>query len=499
MNTRYRLIFTLFPALGLIAALLSTSPNPATAAPALPVPVCVLSEARLFCYEAQRARSIFSTPENQRIVDFSIAPDGEWLVYRTPDSLYMAQIGGEARIIDKDAPPPALIDPSAATLVWSPDSMGIAYITPQGLKTIYPGGKTASIADRPYFNLRWSTEGGRLAAQSIDGGWTFLESAPGKLHVTRLYNLPADVGWFDDNAALIANTTGGLLRVDAASADSAPAWFIADQTFIKLHNGLPGEVLALRPERGTGLGGAVSIKADGKFTTLGNARLDARLDWGPAPGELLYYITSGTPILVDRATGSEDALPIRRVARIEFGALPLPEVLGIQMDADLYFLAASVDDQNSVVQLWRLTRYGFPLIRISQSVVPVTGYNVQGDKVQYMAGGVTVTVNTDGTIPELATPDFRPTATPPPTATSIPVNVQRVGWQPGPVLLQRVEADGKTGRPVQLDNVLNSPSGRYAVGTVGSGGQLVILDWTTGKRVAIEGVRGATTLRWVGQ
>lgn len=489
MRTSFRLA-----TLSLIFLLLMGGKSAIYAASALPVPVCAISEARLFCYEPQRARTIFSTPEDQTIVDFSIAPSSDWLVYRTPDTLYMAQIGGDTLTIDKDAAPPSLILPEASTLAWSPDSMGIAYITPQGLKTVYPGGKFASNSDRPYINLRWSTEGGRIAAQSIDGGWSFLESKPGALRVTRLYNLPADVGWFDDNAALIANKSGGLMRVDAATKDSNPAWYIADQTFIKLENGLPGEVLALRPERGTGLGGAVSINADGKFTTLGNVRLDARLDWGPAPGELLYYITSGTPIMVDRGTGAEDALPIRRVARIGFGAVPIPEVLGVTMDADLYFLAP---DEKNTPQLWRLTRYGFPLIRISQSVVPVTGYNVIGDKTQYIAGGVTVTVNSDGSLPDLATPDLVPTNTPRPTATSVNVALRRIGWQPGPVLLQKVEPDGKTSRPIQIDNVQNSPSGRYAVGTIGA--QLIILDWTTGKRVAIEGIRGATALRWVQQ
>jgi hypothetical protein len=196
MNTRHRLTLALLCALVLIGGAPLTHAAQGRRA-ALPVPMCALSENRLFCYEPQRARVTFSTPEDQTIVDFSIAPDGDWLVYRTPETLVMAQIGGEAITIDKDAPPPARIDANAATLAWSPDSMGIAYTTPQGLKTVYPGGKFATNIDRPYINLKWSIEGGRIAAQSIDGGWTFLESQPGTLRVTRTYNTPADVGWFD--------------------------------------------------------------------------------------------------------------------------------------------------------------------------------------------------------------------------------------------------------------------------------------------------------------
>lgn len=464
---------------------------------ALPSVVCAIADARLTCYEPRRATPTRISPDDQQVLDFAMAPGGDWLVYRTLDALYMAKIGGQPRVIDQAAAPSALIPPDLQTLAWAPDGLGLAYITPLGLKTAYPGDKFAVNGDRPYLNLKWSTDGGRLAARATDGSWVFFESKPGALKVTRTFDQDSDAAWLDESAVVIAPTVGGLLRLNAAQANSAPDWFIADETFIKLQSGTAGQVLALHPDRGTKIGGAVSIQADGKWTPFGNAKLDTRLDWGPAPGELLYFITGGTPITVDRTSGAEDALPLRRVTRIAFGGQPLPEVVGVQLDADLYFLAA---DANGILQLYRLPGFGFPLISITRSFASITGYSVIGDKVEYIVNGARVLVNSDGSIPEVATPEVdRPTRTPlPPPRPTVTVRVQSIGWQPGPSVVQRVGSDGTPGAPTLFENAINSPSGRYAAGTRGTAaGQLIILDWTTGKQVAIESVIGATAIRWV--
>jgi hypothetical protein len=472
--------------------------------------MCAIRGTALVCYEPQRARPIAISDTKQTVIDFSIAPDGGWVVYRTFETLYMAQIGGDVRVeLDKNVPPPSNLTLSTVSLTWSPDSLGIAYLTPTGFKTLYPGKQTALAQERAYHDLRWSPGGTRLAAQATDGSWTFFESAPGQLKALRTLSLGrSEMAWLDENAVVIAPITGGLSRFDPARPDSPAVWYIGDELFIRLQSArseAPGEAFALHLDARTAggsaiTGNAVSIRTDGKWSPFGTVKLDSRLEW--AAGKWLVYVTSGTPILADRATGEEDSLPIREVGRLAFGPAAPPSAFGISLDADLYFLAG---DARGVIQLWRLPANGSPLTPITRSLTNVTSFAV-GERIDYQTVSGLVTLNLDGTIPELGTPEFAPTAltpfptrTPrPPTATPIPVTVQRVGWQPGPAAIQRVESNGSVSRPALLESPQFSPTGRFAAGTFGgANGALVILEWSTGRKVTIGAIVGASKLVWV--
>lgn len=476
--------------------------RPAIAAdPALPTSFCALVGAQVICYDSQLTHATPVTPPDQKVIDFSIAPDGNWIVYRASDALLIASIGGQAgQLVDPQAAPPAAIMPGNMTLGWSPDGIGIAYLTVSGLRIAYPGGHYADATDRPYINLKWSPHGTRLAAQSSDGAWTFFEAKRDTpLKLTRVFAQAADVAWLSDDALIVAPVAGGLLRIDPANATSPPAWYVADEHFIRLNSTPDGQVEALHPDPGDVIGNSVSIQGDGKWTPLGSTKLDSRLEWGPPPGELLLYITSGTPILVDRVTGAEDMIPIRRVTRIVWGPPPLPEVEGVAMDADLFFLAP---DQSGIVQLWRLPRTGFPLLAITQGAVSVTAYTLFPDTVRYIAGGVAFTVNMDGSaiLPALPTIDLLPTATRLPVTPPAPAGeVQVIGWQPGPTVARRILKTGAVSATYTIEGAILSPSGRYAVGFRGASPNqtLLILDWTNGRAVTLQGIRNATTLRWM--
>ncbi len=189
-------------------------------------------------------------------------------------------------------------------------------------------------------------------------------------------------------------------------------------------------------------------------------------------------------------------LPLKHVDRVVWSAAALPEALGVAMDADLYFIAP---DATHIPQLWRLPRDGFPLIPLSQSVVPVTSYTLFGDTIQYVAGSVTATIHIDGStvLPAIATAGSPPTATLLPSATPPPTEtLQRLGWQPGPAVIQKVGKAGLSGSTYLLENAQLSPSGKFAVGSRGT--QLVILNWASGKEVAIQGVQSASAIRWGG-
>src|SRR5712692_540887 len=166
----------------LVALTLVLAPTAAHADdPALPAPLCALSNTQVLCYDEQTAAPRPLTPTGQHVTDFGIAPDGNWLVYRATGVVTITAIYGATATltVDTAAAPPADLGTTAATLVWSPDGLVIAYVTADGLRVAFPPAPslpdTLDQTDKPYVNLRFSPSGSRLAAQSDDGDWTIFE------------------------------------------------------------------------------------------------------------------------------------------------------------------------------------------------------------------------------------------------------------------------------------------------------------------------------------
>ncbi len=74
----------------------------------------------------------------------------------------------------------------------------------------------------------------------------------------------------------------------------------------------------------------------------------------------MIYITSGTPITVDPATGAEEALPIQRVSRVAWASPALLVVGSIALDADVFYLAP---DAQGVRQVWMLPGDGLNSVK----------------------------------------------------------------------------------------------------------------------------------------
>jgi hypothetical protein len=266
-------------------------------------------------------------------------------------------------------------------LAWSLDGAAIAYITADGLRLAFPPTdhpRYVDITDRPYRNLRFSLSGSRLAAQVDDGSWSLFAINVDNASVqrTRTIDQAAEVAWLDENNLVIAALSGGLSRI-AAVGNDPPAWTVDTEHFTQLFSTSAGQVLATHPDPGDTIGSAVSISPDGKVTPLGNSKIDSRIHWGP-DGRMMLYITSGTPILVDRSTGAEDMLPIRGVSQVAWSP-PLPRfVTSLVLDSDLYFLAP---DANGVNQLWRLAKAGNELAtQLTHEPYNIIDFAVSPDK-----------------------------------------------------------------------------------------------------------------------
>jgi hypothetical protein len=522
-------------------------------APRLRLPLCALVTEQVICYDAPDATAHPITPAGQEVLDFAIAPDGNWIVYRADDRVTIAAINGSAasQSVDLAAAPPAALSLTTSTMVWSPDGVAIAYVTAGGFRVAFPlasgQARLVDVTDRLVVELRFSTDGGRLAAQADDGSWTLfavqLTDDGGSLKRTVTVTQAADIAWLDADNLVVAPVAGGLFRISAESTGTAPtpAWDVPDEHFTKLITTSAGTVLALHPDPGDTVGSVVSISAEGRVTALGNSKIDSMAAWG-ADGEALYYITSGTPILIDRATGAENTLPLKRVTRLMW--LPPPPILSssVPLDADLYFLAP---DSSGIRQLWWLPRSGLePVVQVSHEVSDVRDFVVSRSRTEIIVktGQQFVVLYPSGTPAATSQPIW-----PPPTRAALDVAsranswtitagdssrllvksawpimdvqtadaslvksgpslyLRRVGWQAGPDTIQlcRSTADPirseVVSKPYVFPNPRLSPTGRFVAGwqRFGTISQLIIIDLESGHKLRIQGTRDISSLQWV--
>ncbi len=485
---------------------LTRAPQPALARD-LPAPLCVLITGQVFCYDIYLTAPNPVTPPDQQVIDFAIAPDGNWIAYRTADTVTIAPINDDrgSQQVDPQAIPPAALGIFKTTIAWSPDGLAIAYVTANGFRVAFPGADKPQYVDnneREVIDLRFSPSGVRLAAQADDGSWTLftIQSGVDSLAVqrTRTINQAADVAWLDDTNLVVAFVAGGLARIDATSAAQAPAWTAGTGHYTKLIASSEGQIFALNPDPGDTIGSAVSISADGTVTPVGSSKIDAQVQWGP-DGAIMYYITSGTPILVDRATGAENRLRINRVIRLVWGPPIPPLASSIPLDADISFLAP---DANGVQQAWRLSRVGLdPVSQITSQSTPVLRL---GDAGIAPDSGVILPANAQKLIGQTwLIPDARYASD-----KSI-LLLRRLGWRSGPDVIQlytvKTDSAGKAlkpevrSHPFISSNPHLSPTGRYIMGSqrFGTIDQLAILDMQSGRRVRIQGSDGLTVFQWV--
>src|SRR5215468_4978053 len=104
----------------------------------LPGPACALIGFQVICYDALKVVPRVITPADQRVTDFAIAPDGEWLAYRAGETLQIVSIDGtSATPLDSNAPPPTDLDLTTDSIAWSPTGLAIGYATANGLRIVF--------------------------------------------------------------------------------------------------------------------------------------------------------------------------------------------------------------------------------------------------------------------------------------------------------------------------------------------------------------------------
>lgn len=336
------------------------------------------------------------TPPETFVVDFGVAPDGNWLAYRTEKGLYIRNIyTEEATTLEEGT---ADLPPSRGhgdTLSWSPVGDMLVYTTAYGARVYVNTPNTPTFADLReglFVNLQWSPNGAYLAAEAEGNIWWVYRRESNALILTSA--IPSSVGlaWVSPTELVFAPADGGLIRMNLA-AGNAQTILLDDSWRYSLPAIQSDGTLMVFGAQKTdtavpeGSGRLISLAPN---TPRSNALSETVMElngslWDPT-GKLILALRGGVLALIVPTSGEGFPLPFADVVAYTWGPTPAASVNGMGLTAEGAFLAA---DGNNVQQVWRLPADSTPPVQVTSSIVDVTAYVVSpgGRDVAFVSDG----------------------------------------------------------------------------------------------------------------
>ncbi|MBE0689957.1 MAG: hypothetical protein IH587_07525, partial [Anaerolineae bacterium] len=366
------------------------------------------------------------TPENEFVVDFGLAPNGDLIAYRTESSISIMSMSGasESRVIERQADVPPYRG-LGETIAWSPDQRAVAYTTTYGARVYHDLGEVAAYSDLQeglFVDLSWSPSSQYLAARTDTGVWWIYRRLESAMSLASVITQTDGVAWVTGLQLVFTPPDGGLILMDLELANEQFVILDSQWEYDLPYLNASDELVFFGRDKSDestppGYGRLQSIaRGDSEVLTRGRTAVQtAGLRW--APGALLLTAFDGGVLaLYDPVSGQGFPLPITDVAAYSWGRfdaeaffalqptpqpiVPTPAALdvteaaddaieivsGLQMRYDAFFLAS---DEGNTAQLWRLPGSGTNAAQVTSANVDVVEYAVAPDlsSVAYISAG----------------------------------------------------------------------------------------------------------------
>ncbi|MBZ0286226.1 MAG: hypothetical protein K8I30_01325 [Anaerolineae bacterium] len=303
----------------------------------LPAPLYVLlNEGQVQRYGLGAEGIRFVTPEDRFVLDFGVAPNGDWLAYRTETELIVRDMAGDMeRVLDTAAGVPP-VRGEGETVAWAPGGDALAVTTEYGGR-IYLGEAAATIdalnftpvdvRESPLNQWLWSPDGRYLAAEAAENVWWIYRREAGTMVLSSALVSAVGAAFVTNTELVFAPEAGGLTLMDLANANEQI--ILLDDTWnYALPFMLPEGMLGVfgrqkvDPDLELNQGRLLGLKAGvAEINYLSEAplQLDA-LRWAPS-GAWLVSFSGGVFALVDPLTGQTFALPIAGAVAYSWGPI----------------------------------------------------------------------------------------------------------------------------------------------------------------------------------
>ncbi|MCU0481310.1 MAG: hypothetical protein MUE54_08870, partial [Anaerolineae bacterium] len=326
------------------------------------------------------------TPEGDFVIDFAVAPDGNWIAYRTEMGITLADMNNPNQIkvlletvATADFPP---IRQGGQTMSWSADGAKLAYTTLLGVRVAFNLGTNnvifTNILTSPARHIAWSQNGTYLAIEVENNIWWIYQHVGDEMILVGA--LPSSYGtaWLDDTKLVFAPQEGGLLVLDLGNLNEQYALREADQRYFLPTIRADGSLIAFasRDENPEETAVWTRMSIDGQIASVdefANAPTDIRgAMWGVG-GDLLIALRDGQMTLLIPNLAVILPLPVGEVVAYGWGAERPPSEHGIIMSQRAFFRAPDIF---GVLQVWQLPNDGTPPEPITSGEDDVTAYTI---------------------------------------------------------------------------------------------------------------------------
>lgn len=334
------------------------------------------------------------TPEGEFVLDFGVAPDGNWMAYRTETGLTLYNIYDQSSELVEGVL--AGIPPFRGrgdTLAWSPDGDVVVYTVDYGARAYFTTNKTfVDLRQGAFQQIIWSPGGDYLAAGAEENIWWLYRREGDNLVLTSAVPSSLGMAWVSDSEVAFAPDTGGLFRMNLAQANAQS--LLLDDSWVYqlpflLGDGRLGVFGRQKNDDAVpeGSGTLIALTADSpEVQTLGESPVDLNnLRWAPK-GQLMIALRGGVLALVGPANGAGFTLPVADAVAYSWGP-PAPErVGGLELTTEATFIT---QDANDIAQVWRLPADGTAAIPLTAAEANITAYGLapNGNDLAYVSGG----------------------------------------------------------------------------------------------------------------
>ncbi|MGB7337632.1 MAG: hypothetical protein WBC91_01985 [Phototrophicaceae bacterium] len=333
------------------------------------------------------------TPDGEFVIDFRVAPDANWLAYRTQDGLFLSHIfdaDEPTRQIEDDRASVPLTRGQGETLAWSPDSSTLAYTTSYGGRLhFFREARFADITTPDLIHLEWSPDGQFLAAEAEGNVWWIFQRNGTALDLRAAIPGANGADWLSNTQILYAPLDGGLSILDLSVGNQQFEILANDSIYYQPSVTRDGQVVAM-----VGINGSaelfqieVSDNFVGTATLIGNAAINMdRMRWAPG-GFLLTAFRGGVLALVNPITGVGFTLPVSSASAYSWGPEYPALIINQPLPHDVHFIAP---DLSGIKQVWVLPADGTRARTITPAPLDIGDYALSpnGQEIAYVSNSI---------------------------------------------------------------------------------------------------------------
>lgn len=317
------------------------------------------------------------TPEDAFVLDFAVAPDANWIAYRTEEGMFARHM------FDADSPDRQIEDTRASlpvfrgrgeTIAWSPDSTALAWTTEYGGRVhFFAENAFSDLTNANLLHLDWSADGRFLAAEADENIW-WIYQRQGTEMLLRAAIPGANGGtWLSETQFLYAPLEGGLTLLDLSAGNTQLQVVSSTDIYYEPSVTRDGQVVAFAGEFTEATLNQIDLDDSlvGSAMPIGSAPIDlTRARWATG-GFLLTAFQGGVIALINPITADGFTLPVTSAASYSWGPDYPALVANVPLPSSLTFLAA---DTTGVQQVWQLPTDETRATTISATTLDVTDY-----------------------------------------------------------------------------------------------------------------------------